>query len=67
MDRRKRDAQDGSVASMNREALTEAILTIDCGFPVDLTPEALDRFSLERLRHVYMAMQMHAMEPVSSG
>ncbi len=64
--RPKKDAQDDSVASMDREALSEAILNIDCGFPVDLTPEALGRFSLERLRHVLMAMRMHAMDPVSS-
>jgi hypothetical protein len=43
-------------ASMDREALTRQFLTFRGSFPVDFTPEFLDRMSLDRLRHIYVAL-----------
>ena len=54
------DADASRVATMDREALTRAILTIECEFPVDLTEEILVHMSLEKLRHVYLALLRHA-------
>jgi len=47
------------VASMNRAALSKAILALDCDFPVDLTHSQLSKLSLEKLRHVYLALRLH--------
>jgi len=56
------DKEAARIASMGRPMLVEAILTIDCGFPVDLTQDALATLSVERLRHLYLALQLRAAE-----
>lgn len=66
MSPRKREATPESIASMDRESLIQAILTVKCGFPVDLTPEDLNQFSLERLRHIYMALRMQSLKPAGA-
>ena len=66
MSPRKTEGQPESIASMDRQSLIEAILKLNCGFPMDLTPDALARFSDERLRHIYMALRMHALEPAQA-
>ena len=46
---------DGA-ASMDRRELIASILRVDCGFPVDFTPEYLSTLSDTKLRHVYIAL-----------
>ena len=47
------------VTSMDRDTLTQAILEMDCNFPVDFTAKQLRSLTLEKLRHVYLALQLH--------
>ncbi len=47
---------DGAV-SMDRRELIESIMRVDCGFPVDFTPEYLSTLSDTKLRHVYIALR----------
>ena len=44
------------VASLDKPALTRQFLAFRGNFPVDFTPEFLDRLSVERLRHIYVAL-----------
>ena len=44
------------VSSLDRPALTEHFLNFQGTFPVDFTPEFLERMSVERLRHILMAL-----------
>jgi hypothetical protein len=46
------------VSSMGRSAITERLMEFDGAFPVDFTPEFLDRQSIERLRHLFVALCM---------
>jgi hypothetical protein len=64
MSLRKPEEQAESIASMDRRSLIEAIMEVDCGFPIDLTAETLAQFSDERLRHIYMALRMYSLKPV---
>ena len=48
------------VASMDKPALTRQFLTFRGNFPVDFTPEFLDRLSVDRLRHIYVALCLQA-------
>jgi len=66
MSPRKREESAESIASMDRASLIEAIMKLDCGFPVDLTADTLAQFSDERLRHIYMALRMHAPAPTTT-
>jgi hypothetical protein len=45
-----------SVCSMDRAAIKMRFLTFRADFPVDFTPEFLDSLSVERLRHIYVAL-----------
>ena len=44
---------------MDRAALSEAILAMDCDFPVDFTRSHLRKLSQDKLRHVYLALCLH--------
>ena len=44
------------VSSLDRDALIEQFHAYRATFPVDLTPEFLNRLPLERLRHIFVAM-----------
>ena len=44
---------------MDRAALSRAILSMDCDFPVDFTDKQLHKLSMEKLRHVYLALILH--------
>ena len=44
---------------MSRSALSRAILDMDCDFPVDFTERQLRTLSMEKLRHVYLALILH--------
>ena len=44
------------VTSMDRRSLTREFLNFRGNFPVDFTPDFLDQLSLDRLRHIYVAL-----------
>jgi hypothetical protein len=48
------------IAVMEKPNLIEAIRGLDCPFPIDLTVEYLDRLSPDELRHLLLALHMHA-------
>lgn len=48
---------------MGRAALVQAILEVDCDFPVDFTDDGLRSLSLEKLRHIYLALILHGKHP----
>ena len=48
---------------MGRAALVQAILEVDCDFPVDFTGDDLRSSSLEKLRHIYLALILHGKHP----
>lgn len=50
------------VASMRRDELIREILTFHCTFPLDLTPDYLDRQSTEQLRHILAAASSHVLK-----
>jgi hypothetical protein len=60
---KRTDTNADVIAEMDRDALTRAILSIECEFPVDLTEESLRPLSLEKLRHVYAALLRHGKQP----
>jgi hypothetical protein len=43
---------------MSRSELIDAILSVECDFPVDLTKESLGEMTRERLRHIYAALKL---------
>jgi hypothetical protein len=44
------------VSSLDKPTLKSQFLTFNGSFPVDFTPEFLDGLSLERLRHIFVAL-----------
>jgi hypothetical protein len=48
----------GAITAMNRAALTEQITRFRAPFPVDFTPEYLDKQHTDRLRHILVALCM---------
>ena len=44
------------VSSLDRLALTQHFLSFRGNFPVDFTPEFLDRLSVDRMRHIFVAL-----------
>jgi len=44
---------------MDRCKLSRAILDMDCDFRVDFTEKQLRHLSMEKLRHVYLALVLH--------
>ena len=55
----KIDRTAAEVSSMDRSQLSRAILDMDCDFPVDFTEKQLRKLSMEKLRHVYLALILH--------
>jgi hypothetical protein len=47
-------------STMSRRALREQLIDFDGSFPVDFTPEFLDRLPIERLRHIFVAACMQS-------
>ena len=43
------------VQSLDRPALTDALLSLQSGFPMDFSREFLDKCSEEKLRHILLA------------
>lgn len=44
------------VSSMDRQQLLQQFRTYDAKFPLDFTPDFLQSASLERLRHIFLAV-----------
>ena len=44
------------VSSLDKSTLTQQFLNFRADFPVDFTPEFLDKLPLERLRHIFVAL-----------
>ncbi len=44
------------VSTLDRTALTRQFLNFHGSFPVDFTPDFLEKLSVERLRHIFMAL-----------
>ena len=63
MGAKRKDSSTPELATMDRRALVEAILSIECDFPIDLTEEYLQGLTLEKLRHVYVALCNHVKKP----
>ena len=58
-------AQLDGAASMDRRELIESIIRVDCGFPIDFTPEYLSTLSDTKLRHIYVALCRSGEKPGS--
>ena len=50
------DKRIAQVAAMGRQDLIDTILAMECSFPVDFTEEYLRGLSIERLRHIWLAL-----------
>jgi hypothetical protein len=48
------------VASMDKATLTRQFLTFRGNFPVDFTPEFLEKLGVERMRHIFVALCLQA-------
>jgi hypothetical protein len=44
------------VSSLDRPALVRQLQQFEANFPIDFTPEFLNDTSLERLRHIFLAL-----------
>ena len=45
---------------MDRQELIQAILKVECDFPLDFTPEYLEGLTDVKLRHIYTALRPHS-------
>jgi len=50
------------VSSLDREALTQQFASFRGSFPIDFTPEFLRGLSVDRLRHIFVAMCLQAQQ-----
>ena len=48
------------LATMDQAGLIQALMNLDCTFPVDFTLEYLRELDEEKLRHLYLALTRHA-------
>jgi len=49
-----------SLALQDRPTLIKILRSVRCSFPMDFTDEFLQTVSLERLRHIVLAAELHA-------
>jgi hypothetical protein len=47
------------VSSLDRGTLTRQFLNFRGNFPVDFTPEFLEQLSVDRMRHIFVALCLH--------
>jgi hypothetical protein len=47
------------LATMDHAGLIQALMNLDCTFPVDFTLEYLRTLDDEKLRHLYLALTRH--------
>jgi hypothetical protein len=57
---RQVEVEPERIATMSRRSLIRAIGAVDCGFPLDFTPEYLTSLNLDKLRHLYLALCLRA-------
>jgi hypothetical protein len=50
------------VSSMDRDALMRHFLSFRGSFPVDFTPDFLSKLSLDRMRHIYVALCLQSQQ-----
>lgn len=55
------------LATMDHARLIQALMNLDCTFPVDFTLEYLRGLNEEKLRHLYLALTTHARRRVVSA
>jgi hypothetical protein len=55
------------VSALDRESLTRQFLNFRGSFPVDVTPEFIEGLSLERLRHIFVALCLQAQQVPVGG
>ena len=48
------------ISAMDRRTLISLLRKLNCGFELDLTDEFLNSLSLRRLRHIVVAVSLHA-------
>jgi hypothetical protein len=48
------------VSGLDRDGLVHHLRTYRANFPVDFTCDYLNRLSLEKLRHIFVAMCLHS-------
>ena len=48
------------LSGMDRTGLISALHALNCDFPIDFTEKYLNSISLERLKHVVLAVSLHA-------
>ncbi len=54
-----------SVSTMNRESVTDELLSFQGRFKLDFTRDYLDSLSLEQLRHILLAAALQAKNRLS--
>ncbi|HEY7116960.1 MAG TPA: hypothetical protein VH475_10260 [Tepidisphaeraceae bacterium] len=55
------------VSSLDKPALTRQFLSFQGSFPVDFTPEFLDQLTVERMRHIFVALCLQAQRLPPAG
>jgi hypothetical protein len=55
------------LATMDHAGLIQALMNLDCDFPVDFTLEYLRELNEEKLRHLYLALAAAARRRVVSA
>ncbi len=50
------------ITVMTRQELIQKLLTMRCGFPIDLSHEFLESMSIEHLRHIVLDASFHEIE-----
>ena len=53
------------IASWDHQTLKQQFLTFDSSFPVDLTPAFMDALSVDRLRHIFLALYLQNRRPAT--
>jgi hypothetical protein len=50
------------VASLDKPALTNQFMEFRGNFPIDFTPEFLETLSLDRMRHIFVALCLQSQQ-----
>jgi hypothetical protein len=50
------------VSSLDKRTLTSQFMDFRGNFPIDFTPEFLETLSLERLRHIFVALCLQSQQ-----
>jgi hypothetical protein len=55
------------VSSLDKTSLTHQFLNFNGSFPVDFTPEFLEKLPVERLRHIFVALCLQSQQMPLAG